>query len=178
MNTKNLIIAVLVIAVLVIGGIAITNKEMVVETVGSAAGPLMPWDYYGVGGVVQNKAVFPSMQAATSTLCWFDPSNAGLTGTTTLERVSFQIDTGTSTAATIVIATSTSRYATSTTDVLGTNTVASGNKGTFSYNASGANTNLIGPGDFLLVKTVGVGLGGYTFGGHCQATFEDASELR
>ena len=105
-----------------------------------------------------------TMQTATSSLCYFGP----ITATTTLDKFVVAVTTGTSTAALIDLATSTSRYATTSASTLFVNQeIAANTSGTISYISSGLNTAIIVPGETLLVRAQSTLLGGYTYGGSC-----------
>ena len=83
------------------------------------------------------------------------------------------ITTGTSTATTIDIATSTSPYATSTgsTLIAGIDTSTASTSLTSWTPDSGTDQNIIGPNDYVMALTNDAGLGGYTFGGTLTAVF-------
>lgn len=138
-------------------------------SVRAVASPDIPSPWVRWGGVTVYNAK-QTMQTATTTLCWIaNPRSA----TSSVRSFVAQITTGTSTAANITLATSSSRYATSTSDeLIADHPVASGAQDTITYNASTANANIIGPSEYLLLQTAGAGAGGYTYTGHCQATFE------
>lgn len=145
------------------GGITQTTGTTTVESQGTPA-------YYTLGGV-DYAYVQKSMTAATTTIC----AIPNPFGTATSSLVSFlgQITTGTTTAANITLATSTLQFATSTSDELvADRSVASGAQDTLSWLPSvGSNTNMIAPSDFVLYRTAGAGLSGYTYTGTCSATF-------
>lgn len=110
-----------------------------------------------------------SMRAATTTLCAIPNPQ---TATSTIKSITWQITTGTTTAAAITVATSTSQYATSTSnELIADQAVASEAQGTANW-VPGVNTGILGPNEYLLVKTAGAGLGGYTYTGTCSAQFE------
>jgi len=116
-----------------------------------------------------------TMKTATTTLCSI--VNPKGTATTTLVSFSIDIITGTSTASTVVMATSTSQYATTTTgNLITAQTVAASSPLQTMYRpAVGINGQgtIIGPSEYLLVKTEGAGLSGYTYVGTCKAVFRD-----
>lgn len=135
---------------------------------GSVTGPDLYTPYWNVNGFRQWFVRQP-MNKATTTLCAMrSPTSA----TTTVHFVSFQILTGTSTAATIDIGTSTTAYST-TTNLVAAKSIASGATG-YSYwtSAGGSVDNAkMSPGEYVNVKTAGAGVGGYTYTGFCQAAF-------
>jgi hypothetical protein len=106
----------------------------------------------------------------------------------TLLSVATQITTGTSTAATFDIATGTSPWATSTPSFIYGVSIASGAifSGNWPFEGTSTSTDtrlnasmspilgtryVVGPGEFVNVKTASAGLGGYTYGGQCIARF-------
>lgn len=142
---------------------------------GAVSSPDIPSPYFSFGDV-KFWATKANMGTASTTVCAIANPVGGNAATSSIESITFQIDTGTTTAAAITIATSTSPYATSTSDeLIADYAVASGAKATVVWNPSGANNSLIGPGQYIIVKTAGAGLGGYTYGGTCQAKFQDVS---
>ena len=176
MNTKNITIAIVALIVLVIGGVWLTQPATVVvdgqpvETnrFGALSGPDIISQYLSVGGV-RREYRQTSMVAATTTLCAMQAPAA----TSTLVSTSFQITTGTSTAATIDVGTSTTAFAT-TTNLVTAKSIGSGAQGYAYWTSVGGavNDNIMAPSEYVVVKTAGAGLSGYTYGGRCQATFE------
>lgn len=113
--------------------------------------------------------------AATSTPC----SILSPAATSSLVSYGYQIYTATGTAATFDVGTSTTPYATTTTNNFITQRVIAANaQDTFFITASttalGQNNlnNILAPNTYLNFKTGNSALGGYTWGGTCQATFE------
>tara|TARA_R100000750_G_C2323617_1_gene87285 strand:- start:152 stop:748 length:597 start_codon:yes stop_codon:yes gene_type:complete len=140
--------------------------SQVESTLGAFPGPDMFADAISLNGVI-SRADNQRMQQATTTLCTF-PTPAA---TSTLDRVSYNIFTGTSTAAGLSIATSTSRYATSTTDEIVTDrSVAAGTKDSYEWisQGGGVEDNVLSPNLFVLVATDSPGLSGFTYGGDCS----------
>lgn len=131
---------------------------------GAVAGPDISSPYTSVNGLATYQARIP-MRAATTTLCAIKSPSA----TSTLVHAGWQIGTGTSTAATIDLATSTTAFAT-TTNLVAETSVASGANGAVSWASSGTN-GVLAPNTYVIVKTAGVGLSGYTYGGTCSAQF-------
>lgn len=131
------------------------------------AGPDLASRYFSFGGVRQF-AGNTQMQVATTTLCAIQSPAA----TSSLEFVSWSITTGTGTAATIDIGIGTTAFATSTNLVSGTS-VGSGALGSAYWSSVGGSTgdSVLAPNTYVLVKTTGPGVGGYTYGGTCQAMF-------
>lgn len=131
-----------------------------------SAGPDINSPYLQWGGVAQYHYRV-AMHSATTTLCAIQNQ----TGATSTVSFQYQVTIGTSTASTITVATSSSQFATTTTNALQTaSPVASNAVATFSSGIT-ANNNLVAPNQWVLFKTEGPGLGGYTYTGLCQATF-------
>lgn len=107
------------------------------------------------------------MSVATTTLCSFMTPSA----TTSLQFVSYKISTGTSTAATIDVATSTTAYAT-TTNLISGRAVAANATGYGVWTPTGGSQDdtILAPNIYVNVKTAGAGLGGYTYGGKCKVS--------
>lgn len=131
---------------------------------GSVTGPNFYFDYLNVNGVY-TYYYSAAMRTATTTLCSFKSPNA----TTTLHVASWQISTGTSTAATIDLGTSTTAYST-TTNLRSADSVAANAKASVFWSPVGGSVNdaQLAPNIYINVKTAGAGLGGYTYGGKCQ----------
>jgi len=172
---KNILTTIGIILAIVLGFAGYTKQAEtpVVNNVGALSSPDIISPYLRWGGVASYAASQP-MQTATTTLCWFENPS---TGTSTIESVTFQVNTGTSTAANITIATSTTRYATSTNDtpLVANQAVLSGGTATHGFRSSTGRNFLLGPSEYVVVRTAGAGLNGYTFGGLCQATFHTVS---
>lgn len=135
---------------------------------GSVTGPDLYSPYWNVNGV-RTWFVRQPMNRATTTLCTM---RAPISATSTLNFASFKIVTGTSTAATIDIGTSTSAFAT-TTNLVAAKSISSGAQGYAYWRPVGGSVDdaKMAPGEYVNVKTAGAGLSGYTYGGFCQATF-------
>ena len=118
-----------------------------------------------IGGVVQSPSRM-SMGVATTTPCAIQNGTA----TTSIASLAMQINVGTSTEASFDISTSTTAFATSTPLITGY-TVASGARNTLSWFPSSFNNALVAPYEWVVFKTIGAGLGGYTFGGVCSVNF-------
>lgn len=148
------------------------------ENLGAVSGPDSSSPYNSFNGITKWFSA-QRMNKATTTLCVFSPISHG-SASTTLDRLSINITTGTSTAATIVFATSTTAFASSTTAslIMTGQTVASGVKATLRWlPAVGVGLtgsiqgSLIRPDDYILVQTEASGLSGYTYSGTCNAEF-------
>ena len=110
-------------------------------------------------------AIQQSFTAATTTPCSIaNPFSA----TSTIVGYMAVITTGTSTAATIDVATSTTAYATST-NLVTAYPVGSGKQAFIQWFPSGASNATLGPSEYINIKTAGAGLGGYTYTGTCSA---------
>lgn len=131
---------------------------------GAVSGPDISSPYFSVNGLVTYRSRI-AMRAATTTLCAIKSPSA----TSTLTYAGWQIGTGTSTAATIDLATSTTAFAT-TSNLVAASSVASGAQATVSWVPSTTN-GVLAPNTYVVVKTAGVGSGGYTYGGSCSAEF-------
>ena len=154
----------------IIGGkIEVPDLENI--NIGALPGPDIQYPYLSVNGW-RTQYVQMTMNKATTTLCSIKtPNNAS----TTLARFQFSIQTGTSTAATLVLSESTNISGTSTaTNIMPAVTVAA-NVGLQSNTipAVGTNNMLIEKDHYILLMTEGAGLGGYTYTGTCQAEFID-----
>lgn len=122
--------------------------------------PYLRWGdmvtYRGVG----------TMNTATTSICAIQ----GPAATSTLSFAGWKITTGTTTAATIDIGIGRTAFATSTTLVTGTS-VASGATGEAAWSDVTGTTGIMRPNDWVVIKTAGAGLGGYTYTGNCVAEF-------
>lgn len=127
-----------------------------------------PWVRWGGVTVYNARQTF---QTATTTLCWLRPDP--ITGTSTLRSLTVNFTTATGTAAYIVLATSTSRFATSSLDrIIDTDFQLPANvQDTFTFDA-GDDNNVVGVNEYVWVGTGTPGQSGYRFGGTCQATFQ------
>lgn len=135
---------------------------------GSLTSPDITSPYLSVNGVVKYYSSLP-FSAATTTPC----SLQGPAATSTLQFAGWQITVGTSTAATIDLGTSTTRYAT-TTNLVAAKSIASGAQGYAYWSPVGGSVNdaIIAPSEWVVVKTAGAGLSGYTYSGTCSAVFQ------
>lgn len=155
-------------------GASITLNQTVVASenqepsLGALSSPVLLYNYFQVGGIDWQFSPPGAMQTATTTLCSI--ANPFST-TSTIETFDYQITTGTSTASTIVGSISTSAYVTSTaTNFLAAQTVGSGAQDSLSITPT-VDAGIVGPNQYVLLKTEGAGLGGYTYTGKCQAVF-------
>ena len=137
-----------------------------VSKLGAVSGPDFWYRVISMNGV-QYWNESKDMLTATTTLCSFMTPSA----TTSLQFVSFQIYTGTSTAATIDIATSTTAYAT-TTNLVSGKAVAASSQGYAVWTPTGGSLDdtILSPNVYVNIKTAGAGLGGYTFRGKCKVS--------
>ena len=154
----------------------LSDKVDVEQLIGAMPGNELQGPEFKVNGY---NSVFYSagMNIATTTLCVITPRDRG-NATSSTDKFTIQISVGTTTAATLVIATSTSAYSTSSAPFVTAVTVASGARIDFSWTpAVGTNSvslapaGIFGPNEYILVKTEGAGLGGYTYTGKCNAKF-------
>lgn len=164
-------IGILVIAVGIFGGLYFLggNNTPINTTLGASAGPDFFNDYFAFN----ENEYYPriqTMRAATTTLCAFPTPSS----TSTVEVASFIINAGTSTAATIDIATSTSAYGTTTlTSLVSGRAIASGAQGYGYFYPSGSVVNAtVAPNQYVIVQTATAGLGGFTYGGNCKVVFK------
>lgn len=173
MNIKNLVAGLGVILALVLGFVGATRQTSQVvierpsEQLGALTGPDIASPYISVGGL-QMYSADVAMRAATTTLCAIQAPAS----TSTLRFAGFTITTGTSTAATIDIGTSTTAFAT-TTNLSAANSVASGAQGSSYWQPVGGavRDSTMAPNEWVVFKTAGAGLGGYTYTGTCSAQF-------
>lgn len=173
--TKSIIISIAAAIVVVCSAFAVYHPHNTIvqqETPPVRLGGTSPEfssQYLMVNGVRQWYFSTP-MKTASTTLCSI-PYPAG---TTTLEYATWVITSGTSTSATIDLATSTTAFSTTTNLVSGTS-VASNAQGNIFYQVnSGANVAFGGNQTplYVNVMTATPGLGGYTYSGTCQAVFD------
>lgn len=143
----------------------VAKPAPVQQPLGALAGPDIPSPYLRWGDVLVYQA-HRSMVAATTTLCALQSPAA----TSTLAWAGWSITTGTSTAATIDIGSGATAYAT-TTNYVSATSVSSGAQGAASWGQPTGTTGILAPNTYVLVKTAGAGLGGYTYAGTCGATF-------
>ena len=168
--TKKIIIGVVIVVVLILAFVYLypTKTQVITNNLGALAGPDISSTYMSFNG---NRYEYRkmAMASATTTICAMRAPAA----TSTLVSTSFQVTTGTSTAATIDVGTSTNAFAT-TTNLITAKSISSGAQGYAFWSPSGAgiNDNTMGPNEWVVVKTAGAGLGGYTYGGNCQAVFK------
>ena len=167
---EKVTITALVIAVVVLFGFQFSKQSNVSQSpLGANPGP----DFFNYYFAFNENEYYPMrqpMRTATTTLCSFKSPNA----TTTIEVASFQITKGTSTQATIDIATSTSAYATSSLTSLVSKTIASSAQGYGYFHPLGGSVDdaRVSPNTPIVVQTAAAGLGGYTDLGNCQIVFK------
>lgn len=170
MDKKNLIASIVIGLIAIVASVYLGGTQVVKEItheVGAVSSPDLASRYFSFGGV-REWAGRQQMNVATTTLCAIQAPAA----TSTLKFVSFSVTTGTSTSATIDIATSTTAFAT-TTNLVSAVSIGSGAQGQQFWSPVGGsvNDNTMAPNTYVIVKTAGAGLGGYTYGGTCQASF-------
>ncbi len=177
-----------------------------IPSFGAITSPEISDNHISVNGVT-TWTLKTAMNTASTTLCSFpNPAGAATSTTSTggvinqtglatssLVGVSVQITTGTSTDMTFDVSTSTTPWATSSPAFVVGVPVLSGNLYSGSYmistlgQATSTNTkltssmsvdnNLVGPAQFVNVKTAGAGLGGYTYTGQCMAIFRSLNSF-
>lgn len=157
------VIAILVVAILYVSESA--PAPVVVEKPGAVSGPDLSSPYFAVNGLSTFYNHVP-MQVGTTTLCAMKSPAA----TSSVELAGFNISIGTSTAASIDIGYGTTPYATST-NLASAIAIGSGALGGSMFFPTAGNGSIVGPNTWLVVKTAGVGLGGYTYRGTCDAEF-------
>lgn len=173
MSIKNIVTGSAVFLALVLSLLAFTNQpgqvviERPSEQLGALSSPDIPSPYISVGGLSMYSRRSP-MVAATTTLCAIQSPAS----TSTLVMAGFQITTGTGTAATIDIGTSTTAFST-TTNLSAANSIAANAQGAAYWSPVGGSVRdaTMAPNEFVVIKTAGSGLSGYTYGGTCVAQF-------
>lgn len=168
---KNaLISAGVAILVMVFGFLGLNLKANTVPTdptdqYAGSPGPDRFNDYFSDNGV----ATYPrsvALLAATTTPCSIKSPSA----TTTIARFTLNIRTATSSAGTIVVATSTTPNATSTTPFYSPIAVAANSTRTLTW-AGGTENNIVAPNTYVTAGVSGVSYG-YTYGGSCAIEFK------
>lgn len=170
-HLKTFLVAILsAIVVLVGASLTQTAPQVIVPgvKVGALSSPDIQSPYLSFGGV-RRWAGAMDMRAATTTVCAIQSPAA----TSTLIAATWQITLGTSTAATIDMGTSTTAFAT-TTNLVAAKSIGSNAQGYATWSSAGANADdaMMAPNTWVVVKTAGAGLNGYTYTGRCQAQFE------
>lgn len=172
MNKQNILVSSVIGVIAVLASVFLGGTQVVQNTVhevktGAISSPDLDSSYFSYGGV-RRFGLRQQMQVATTTLCAIQAPAA----TSTLEFASFSITTGTGTAATIDIGTSTTAFGT-TTNLVSAVSISSGALGQQFWSPVGGsvNDNTMAPNTYVVVKTAGAGLSGYTYGGTCQASF-------
>lgn len=167
-GSASIVALVVVLLALVAGGSFYAGTQTVATPAsGAISGPDISSTYISVNGV-QTYSYKLTFGKATTTPCSIQSPAA----TSTIVDANFQINTGTSTAATIDLGTGTTRYAT-TTNLIAAKSIASGASGNSNWVSAGgtAEDNIMAPNTWVIVKTAGAGLSGYTYGGTCSAQF-------
>jgi hypothetical protein len=183
-NGKNLIIVVLAVALTVSLGMWASAPKVVekaVKQVGAISGPLLPWDYFGIGDVVIYKHRTTALNQASTTICAIQSP----VSTSTLLSGSIKIDTGTTTA--IVVEMGKSALFDATTTRLSYVTLASGAQLTLNAfvasttgafgalsqaNTADPNDMVFAPNTYFNVKYGGAKGSLNVLTGSCNATFE------
>lgn len=148
----------------------IVNVSVPTQTpsLGAVSSPDIQSSWIRVGGVTRYYSR-QNMIAATTTPC----AILSPISTSTLLSATWQITVGTSTAATLDIGTSTTAFST-TTNLVAAKSVAANAQGYATWKPVGGSVDdsIMSPSRYVVVKTAGAGLGGYTYTGTCQAVFE------
>jgi hypothetical protein len=164
---KKLLIAALALVLVAFGVVLYFQKATAPET--PYVGVVSPYSQVpeiNLGGM-RLVGVKKDFTPATTTPCSIQAPSA----TSTLLFAGFQITGSTSTAATIDLATSTTRYATST-NLVAAKSIAANAQGYASWSSYGGNDDkTMKANEWVVVKTAGVGVGGYTYTGQCSALF-------
>lgn len=172
MNTKNVTIGVLIVAVLIFVGLSFRTKDTITQiktnTVGAISGPDFMSPYYSVGGVYTYKTGKALATATTTPCSLISPSS-----TSTLMSAAIQISTASSTAITIRVATSSTAFATTT--ALNWFALASGALGSFSYTSTSSASSaymIMSPNTYVVWSLDGI-IGSDTtkLNGSCFATW-------
>lgn len=143
-----------------------TNYDYLVARVALGLGTNLTNSNTGAGNV-NIEAQKQNMVSASTTVCAIaNPFNA----TSTVSSFAMNITTGTTTATSYAIGTSTTAFATTTT--METAPVASGAQATITWDP-GVNNSVIGPGQFIVVgNAVGQVFYPFAAAGTCSATFQ------
>lgn len=141
-------------------------QTVVKESVGALTGPDISSPYLSVANV-RTEFRRQNLATATTTICSIQSPSA----TSTLQGFQLEISTGTGTAATIDIGSHTTAFATTTSLYVGSYSVGSGATADIAVTPTTATTTVFAPNTYINAKTNGAGLGGYTYGGTCQAVF-------
>lgn len=163
-------------------GNSLSDKMVDIEqVVGAMPGNELQGPEFTVSGLTRS-FYSNGMNKASTTLCVITPSQRGF-ATSTIEDFFLSISVGTSTASTIVVATSTDAYSTSSEPFIGPFTVAASAQLYASWRpavdesiltSAASGYTLIQPTDYILVKTAGASLAngtGYSYTGKCAASF-------
>jgi len=127
-----------VVAVALVGSYLFPQAGTIVQNLGAQPGPDSTHEYYSVNGLAVYKTR-KALNAATTTPCAIKSPAA----TSTLVATGLQITTGSSTAVTYRVATSTTAFATTTS--LNYFALASGAQGSFNLLSTTSNAMLIVP---------------------------------
>lgn len=135
------------------------------QQTGSVSGPDISFPYLGINNLITyyNHIV---MNVGTTTLCAIKSPAA----TSTIELATWNVSVGTSTAASIDLGYGSTPYATST-NLTSATALSSNAIGNTTWYPTSGTGSVIGPNTYVLVKTAGAGLSGYTYRGTCNAEF-------
>jgi len=174
--TNKVIIGVLTLGLVIVSVLSVLKTDKVVPvnsvntSLGAPGSPNMYVPFLGINDVVSYYQSF-DFNVATTTLCAVKSPSA----TSTLEYFSLTVDTGTSTASTIDVGTSlTNNTSTSSALFIQSYAVASGAQGSVVLPGalpSTATSTILAPSTWVVAKTNGAGVGGYTYGGQCKYKF-------
>jgi len=177
--TNKVIIGVLTLGLVIVSVLSVLNRNTVAPVnnvpvnstnLGANGSPNMYVPFLGINEVVSYYQSY-DFNVATTTLCAVKSPSS----TSTLEYFSLIVETGTSTASTIDVGSSlTNNTATSTALFIQSYAVASGARGAVILPGalpSTATSTILAPSTWVVAKTNGAGLGGYTYGGQCKYKF-------
>jgi len=175
---NNITIGVAILA-LVLGGFAVSRENVTTTqviksepTVGAITGPLSPYNYSGVGGVVQFKGKTTSLGSATTTVCAIQAP----AGASKLVRGGINFSVSTTTATVVTFARAGTAFA--TTSSLGSATIGASETG--AHFATTTSNDVFASEEWFVVGMQG-GANNYTSNsggaaysptGACQATWE------
>lgn len=168
MSTLKNIIAPLGIGVVVgiVLGALVLGGKTVIQPTGGLSGPSIPSKYLEWNGVTVWHQRSASLNTSTTTVCAL-PSPAA---TSTLLSAGIRLDTSSTTASVVHIASAATAYATTTN--LATADVSANAQAFITATTSlASNSNVIGPNKYIVFGMQG-GIGTFSPTGACSATFE------
>ena len=124
MNKILTIVSIIALCSTIITGVVIMRTVKVDMSVGALAGPDIPYNYFGFGGVREYAGKTDSLYQASTTVCAIQSPAA----TSTLTFGSINLTVSSTTASTVIIAKSATAYATTTR--LGQGPIAASAQGT------------------------------------------------